>query len=131
MSSRDIQNQIDGLYAQIRTYESNINEIKMMKSDIISNSNSIDHDIKEWNDMYDISSDNKWKGKLHEEAIDYQYSISNSLSKYLDDIDNALSDLNAVIYRLEEKINSCKSSISSLEIELANALAYERELQNK
>lgn len=79
MSSRDIQNQIDGLYAQIRTFESNISEIKMMKSDIISNSNSIDHDIKEWNDMYDISSDNKWKGKLQEEAIDYQYSISNSL----------------------------------------------------
>ena len=131
MSSRDIQNQIDGLYAQIRTYESNINEIKMMKSDIISNSNSIDHDIKEWNDMYDISADNKWKGKLQEEAIYYQYSISNSLSKYFDDIDNALSDLDAVIYRLEEKINSCKSSISSLEIELANALAYERELQNK
>ena len=72
MSSRDIQNQIDGLYAQIRTFESNISEIKMMKSDIISNSNSIDHDIKEWNDMYDISSDNKWKGKLQEEAIVYQ-----------------------------------------------------------
>ena len=72
MSSRDIQNQIDGLYAQIRTFESNISEIKMMKSDIISNSNSIAHDIKEWNDMYDISSDNKWKGKLQEEAIVYQ-----------------------------------------------------------
>ena len=103
----------------------------MMKSDIISNSNSIDHDIKEWNDMYDISSDNKWKGKLQEEAIDYQYSISNSLSKYFEDIDNALSDLNAIIYRLEEKINSCKASISSLEIELANAIAYEREQQEK
>ena len=81
--------------------------------------------------MYDISSDNKWKGKLQEEAIDYQYSISNSLSKYFEDIDNALSDLNAIIYRLEEKINSCKASISSLEIELANAIAYEREQQEK
>ena len=125
MSRRDIQNSIDSLYSKIATYESNIKELDAYKSDISTDKTATDTSVADWNTLYDMSKDNKWKGNKKDSAETIRATIETDIKAVFRQEDKLMEDIDSIIQIYKDKIQACRNSIASLEIDLANARAAE------
>ena len=125
MSSRDIQNSIDSLNSKIATYNANIKELDGYKTSINTDKTDTNTEVANWNTLYDMSKENKWKGSCKGSAESNSTSLETDINAVFLKEDKLMEDIDSIITIQKDKIQACRNRIASLEIDLANARAAE------
>ena len=112
---------------EIHSYERKKDECKSRKrrleeihESMLQKRTDVENDVYEPERIYDMTFGEKFRGKLEQNAEEYQLNTNSRTDTFLSNTSQFMSSIKRAIERLEEIIEEYRNHISKLEAELAS-----------